>query len=132
MNLKDFIDKCILPNTTVKLWKDTKEGYIELITCMEWEAREIKAINDIPVKGVTNIICLEESSAVNIVLDTDIARFWVQKSYYDLESKLKKRRENSAVIYTWHGCPHYYKDKGERYAGKHCNKNHLECEHYKS
>ena len=34
------------------------------------------------------------------------------------------------TIYTCYGCPYYYVDKGDRYAKKHCGRDHLECPWY--
>lgn len=34
------------------------------------------------------------------------------------------------TIYTCYGCPYFYKTEGDRYAKKHCGKDHLKCEWY--
>lgn len=47
--------------------------------------------------------------------------------------KKGKNRKGELTIRTCYGCPYYYKDEdGDRYPGKHCNKNHIKCEYYNS
>ena len=33
-------------------------------------------------------------------------------------------------IYSCWGCPQFYKEKGSKYAVKHCGKDHTDCDYY--
>ena len=33
-------------------------------------------------------------------------------------------------IYTCYGCVYYYKEEGDKYPTKHCEKDHLKCRDY--
>jgi hypothetical protein len=77
MRLAEFIEKFISCNTLIRLWKPIEHGAKEMLTdgaIMEWQAKEIELLKEIPVIHITDIMCERDWEAVNIVLDTNLTR----------------------------------------------------------
>lgn len=97
MVLKEFIEQFVMCNSLVKLWNcdEKKRANEKLLICMEWQAKEFEMLKDIPVIGVTDILCIDDcQEAINIVLDTELKRSDVsepfkkyEKEYYESRSK---------------------------------------------
>lgn len=73
MNLHDFIEKWICPNTLIRLWKyDPKSGGHILISIgkplMSWEIGKLSKYGQCEVVGVTDILCSTYPESVNIVI----------------------------------------------------------------
>lgn len=74
MNLVDFIEKFILPNTIVRVWMPDSQGYKLIFgPITEWEILKSGCFERddsiFEVVGVTDIMCCDEyQEAVNVVV----------------------------------------------------------------
>ena len=73
MNLVDFIEKIILPNTIVRVWMPDSQGHKLIFgPMMEWEILKSGCFERddsiFEVVGVTDILCDEYPEAVNVVI----------------------------------------------------------------
>ena len=97
MKLYDFIEQFIAKNTLIRLWKpfDTDYPYGEkevLCKClMEWQVQEIELLKDIEVIHITDIVCIRDAEAINIVLNTEITKEEVEKAIKDYERQERMR-----------------------------------------
>lgn len=98
MRLGKFIEKYIARNTLIRLWRPLEKGNPysdkEMLcdTIMEWEAEEIELLSGIKVIHITDIVCLRDAEAVNIVLDTEFTREEVEKAIKKFRKKYKSER----------------------------------------
>ncbi len=103
MKLYDFIENFIARNTLVRLWKSLdadfpdrdKEKLCHVL--MEWEVQEIELLKDIEVIHITDIVCIHDAEAVNIVLDTDITREECEQAIKEYNTLKKSIRENQMI-----------------------------------
>lgn len=99
MKLGKFIERFIAKNTLIRLWKalDADNPYGEkkaLCILMEWEAQEIELLKDIKVIHITDIVCIRDAEAVNIVLDTEQTKEEVEKAVKEYRRQREERRKN--------------------------------------
>lgn len=105
MRLGKFIGKYIARNTLIRSWRPLENGNpysdkeVLCGTLMEWEAEQIELLNGMKVMHITDIVCLRDAEAVNIVLDTEFKRDEVEKAI----KKFRKQYESERQFITSEG-----------------------------
>lgn len=99
MVLHEFIDKWIMRNTLLRIWKpeDLQKPHLRKllltqIPIMEWEAGAIPYLREAEVIGVTDIFFEECREAVNVVVNTTLEPEEVSKLVFEWRGKREKER----------------------------------------
>lgn len=104
MNLKEFIETWIAPNTIIRLWKRIDASGHEMLCepTMDWILTSIPAFEDILVFNITDIIlegypCPE---SVNIVVDTMYSADFIQKMIDGYQATRQRAMQNMLEVAT--------------------------------